>query len=52
MENQKTKNKATFHFLSMKAEAEGIDAVKVLARICFCGMLTTVMLAVLALFGR
>jgi hypothetical protein len=52
MNEKPIKNKATFRFMSMKAEAEGIYAVKVTAAICFCGMLTTIILATLALTIR
>lgn len=44
--------KASFKFLSIKAEAEGIGAIRIIAGICACGMITMITIAAIFAFTK
>jgi hypothetical protein len=44
--------KASFKFLSITAEAQGIGAIRIIAAVCGCGMITMIAIAAIFAFAK
>jgi len=52
MENATKTEKASFRFMSLRAEAEGLSSIKIIAGVCLGGMVTMITIAAIFAFAR
>jgi len=52
MGNATKPEKASFRFMSLQAEAEGLTSIKIIAGVCIGGMVTMITIAAIFAFSR